>query len=255
MITIEDLCFSYDKKTEILSKINIFIKKGEVVSLLGPNGSGKTTLLKCINSLLKPTKGAVYVNGEGVSLMKRYEVARYISYVPQEHRTSFPYTVMDVVLLGRVPYIGLFSTPKSADVEKCHELLNSLGISHLAERIYTQISGGERKLCLIARALCSEAKVLLLDEPTSNLDMKHQTDVLHIIKELSQKKGLTVLMTLHDPNLAMLTADRAFLLKGGSIIFEGEAKDIITKEKIENTYECQVLSVSEKGMTFIYPQV
>lgn len=255
MITVEKLYFSYDKKSEILKNINISIKKGEVVSLLGPNGSGKTTLLKCINSLLMPTKGAVYINEKNVSLMKRHEVARYVSYVPQEHRTSFPYTVMDVVLLGRVPYIGLFSNPKSSDIEKCYEILNSIGISYLAERVYTQISGGERKLCLIARALCSEAEVLLLDEPTSNLDMKHQIDVLHIIKKLSQSKGLTVLMTLHDPNLAILSADRAFLLKEGRIIFEGQAKDVITREKIENTYGCQVLSVTEKGMTFIHPQI
>lgn len=255
MITVEKLYFSYDKRLEILKNIDISIKKGEVVSLLGPNGSGKTTLLKCINSLLLPTKGAVYVNGKNVSLMKRHEVARYVSYVPQEHRTSFPYTVMDVVLLGRMPYIGLFSSPNSSDIEKCYEILNSIGISHLAERIYTQISGGERKLCLIARALCSEAEVLLLDEPTSNLDMKHQTDVLRIIKELSQSKGLTVLMTLHDPNLAILSADKAILLKEGRIIYEGQTKYVITKEKIENTYGCQVLSVTEKGMTFIHPQI
>lgn len=255
MIDVKGLCFSYDKKAEILKNINISIQKGEIVALLGPNGSGKTTLLKCINSLLRPTKGIVYVNGKDVSLMKRHEVARYVSYVPQEHRTSFPYTVMDVVLLGRVPYIGLFSTPKNADVQMCYELLNSIGIAYLAERIYTQISGGERKLCLLARALCSEAEVLILDEPTSNLDMKHQTDVLHIIKGLSREKGLTVLMTLHDPNLAMLTADKAFLLRDGGIIFEGNAKNTITREKIEETYGCPVSAISDGGMIFIYPKI
>ncbi len=255
MIAVEELCFSYDKKTDLLKNINFSINKGEIVSLLGPNGSGKTTLLKCINSILKPLKGSICINGKDVSLMKRDEIARYVSYVPQEHRTSFPYTVLDVVLLGRAPYIGLFSTPKSADVEKCYELLNTIGISYLAERIYTKISGGERKLTLIARALCSQAEILLLDEPTSNLDMKHQTDVLGTIKELAAKEGLTVLMTVHDPNLAMLASDRAVLLKHGNIIFTGDVKDVITTENIEYVYGCQVQSISKNNLNFICPQI
>ncbi len=255
MIRVENLSFSYDKERKILENINISIKKGEVVSLLGPNGSGKSTLLKCVNSLLRPAEGNVYINGKAVSSMKRHETARHVSYVPQEHRTSFPYTVLDVVLLGRVPYIGLFSTPKSEDVEKCIELLDSIGISHLGDRIYTQISGGERKMCLIARALCSESDVLLLDEPTSNLDIKHQTEVLRIIKKLSQDKGLTVVMTLHDPNLAMLIADKAILLKDGKIVFEGDVKDIITRENIEYVYGCQVQSISQNNLNFICPQI
>lgn len=255
MIVVKNLCFSYQSKKEILKDINISINRGEIVSLLGPNGSGKTTLLKCINSILKPLKGSIRIGEKDITSMKRHEVARYISYVPQEHRTSFPYSVLDVVLLGRVPYIGLFSTPKKADVDKCFEILESMGISYLAERIYTQISGGERKLTLIARALCSDAKVLLLDEPTSNLDMKHQTDVLRIIKDLSHKKGLTVLMTLHDPNLAMLVADRAFLLKKGNIVFEGNVKDVITKENVEYVYSCMVQNITQKDLHFIYPKI
>ncbi|PIZ19974.1 MAG: hypothetical protein COY50_07240, partial [Deltaproteobacteria bacterium CG_4_10_14_0_8_um_filter_43_12] len=126
------------------------LEKGKIIVLLGPNGSGKTTLLKCINAIVKPTSGHIYVNGIDMSCMKRHEIAQQISYVPQDHKTSFPYTVLEFILLGRAPYIGIFSVPGRKDIERCHEILDSLGIRNLSDNLYTEISGGERKLVMIA---------------------------------------------------------------------------------------------------------
>lgn len=255
MINVEGLCFSYDKRREVLKEISISIKEGEIVSLLGPNGSGKTTLLKCINSIFAPTKGNIYFNGDNVLKMKRNTVAKNISYIPQEHKNSFPYKVIDVVLLGRAPYIGLFSQPKREDMKKCYDVLNFLGMEHLSERIYTQLSGGEKKLCLIARALTTEAKALLLDEPTTHLDIRHEAEVLNCIKELTKNKKLTVIMTLHNPNLAGLVSDKIILLKDGKIISEGPPKETITEENIKNVYSCDVSFFKHGEITYISPKI
>lgn len=251
MIEVRGLCFSYEGENYVLKDIDIKIQKGEIVTLLGPNGCGKTTLLKCMNALLEPVKGQVLFAGREIRELKRHEIAKHIAYVPQEHKTSFPYTVLDVVLLGRVPYIGLFSTPGKPDIDTASDVLKSIGIYHLKDRIYTHISGGERKLCLIARALCSGAEVLLLDEPTSNLDLKHQTDLLRIIRHLSSSKRQTVLMTIHDPNLAMLVSDRVIMMKNGSIVVDGKPKDVLIKQLIKHTYDCDVDIVNENNEGYI----
>ncbi len=256
MIDIKGVYFSYDKKRDILKNINLSIKEGEITSILGPNGSGKTTLLKCINSILLPYKGEIYLDGNNVLKMRRDEIAKNIAYVPQEHKISFPYKVLDVIVLGRTPYIGLFSQPKKEDIKKCYEVLNFLNIEYLSEKVYTQISGGERKLCLIARALATDARVLLLDEPTANLDIKHETEVLNCIKKLTKEKKLTVIMTLHNVNLASLISDKIVLLKEGEIITCGEPKYVITEENIKNVYSCDdVLFLKDSGKIYIYPKV
>ncbi|MCX8027925.1 MAG: ABC transporter ATP-binding protein [Thermodesulfovibrionales bacterium] len=240
MIEVKGLCFSYEESSKILHDIDFSIAKGEVISILGPNGSGKTTLLRCINGLLKPKGGNIYVNGQDIVHLKRKEIARHIAYVPQDHKSTFPYTVLDVVLLGRTPYIGVFSSPKQSDIKSAYEVLKSVGIEHLSNRPYTHLSGGEMRLVLIARALCSGAGVLLFDEPTSNLDLRHQGDVLRIIKDVSKSKGQSVLMTIHDINLAMMVSDRVILMKNGFIVTQGSPKDVLTRDWIEHTYDCEV---------------
>ncbi len=240
MIEVKGLCFSYEPSKQVLKDINLKIRGAEVVSLLGPNGSGKTTLLKCINGLLKATSGDILINGLDLRRLKRKEIARHIAYVPQEHKTTFPYRVLDVVLLGRAPYIGLFSSPRSSDIDSAYDVLHSMGIDHFADRLYTHLSGGERKLVLIARALCSGAPTLILDEPTSNLDLRHQRDVLRIIKTISKSKGQGVLMTIHDLNLAMRVSDRVLLMKDGIIVKKGTPSEVLVKEQIEYAYGCEV---------------
>lgn len=255
MIRVENLWFSYDGKKDILKDINVNFKEGEIVSIIGPNGCGKTTFLKCILGLLKPKYGNIYIYEKNIFSLKRNDIAKYISYVPQEHKTSFPYRVIDVVLLGRAPYIGTFSTPKKADIEKCREILNLVDIGHLSERLYTQISGGERKLCLIARALSQDGNILVFDEPTSYLDIRHEKEILSIIKNLVKKQNLSVIMTLHNPNLALLLSSRVILLKDGEVYADGLADDVITKENIKNVYHCDVSFISDNGMKFVYLKV
>lgn len=254
IIGVNDLWFSYDRRRDVLKNINLSVHKGEIVALLGPNGSGKTTLLKCLNLLLEPKSGNVYLNSVNIAAMRRADIAKIVSYVPQDHKTTFPYTVADVVLLGRAPHIGVFSMPKKEDLLLSQKLLAAFGIGHLSERLYTEISGGERKLCFIARSLVSSPEVLIMDEPTAYLDIRHQTEVLNHVKQLA-RSGITVLMTLHDPNLATLIADRVVLLKDGEIIKEGRPAEVINAQIIKNTYDCEVLSVKYSEKEFICPKI
>lgn len=255
VIQIRDLNFSYVHNTNVLKHISLNIDKGQIVALLGPNGSGKTTFLKCLNRIVKPSSGYIYLNGKDMRLMKRHDIARVISYVPQDHKTSFPFTVKEIVILGRAPHIGTISVPKLRDDEICDEILYLLGIKTLSDRLYTELSGGERKMVLIARALVAMPDILLLDEPTAHLDIKHQAKVLSLIKMLVQDKKMTVIMTLHDPNLAMLAADTVILLKNGEFIKKGSPKEVITKENIEMIYDCKISILAEKEITFIYPDI
>lgn len=255
MIEVKNLYFSYDWKKEVLKNINFSIKDSEIIAILGPNGSGKTTLLKCINFILKPQRGNVYLNGGNIYKMGRKEIAKNISYVPQEHKDFYPYKVLDFILFGRTPHIGTFSTPNRQDIMKCLEIIKLLKIEHLSDRIYNQLSGGEKRLCLIARALATEAKILLLDEPTAHLDIKNEIEVLSCIKNLSRQKNLTIVMTLHNPSLALQIADRVVVLKDGRIIDDGPVEKIITEKNIEEIYSCKVsLFKTDKG-SFIFSRI
>lgn len=171
-ISVENLTLSYEKNL-VLNNINFSIKKGSVVTLVGPNGCGQTTLLKIINGFLRQDKGTVYIDSRNIEEIANRELARILGHVSQMHKSSFPFSVLDVVLTGRMPYISMFSTPGKEDMEKAFEVLESMEIAHFAQRSYTQISGGERQLVMIAKALAQEPDFLLLDEPTSFLDLKN----------------------------------------------------------------------------------
>ena len=211
-ISVENLTFSYGKNL-VLNNINFSVKKGSVVTLVGPNGCGKTTLLKIINGFLRQNEGTVYIDGRNIEEIADRELAMILGHVSQMHTSSFPFSVLDIVLTGRTPYISTFSTPKKEDIEKAYEVLEFMGIAHFAERPYTQISGGERQLVMIAKALAQEPDFLLLDEPTSFLDLKNQIHVLKTIINLARTRDITVLMTLHEPNHALLFSDEIILLR------------------------------------------
>jgi len=234
-VIVEDLSFSYGYGFE-LRDISLRVKSGSIVTLLGPNGSGKTTLLKCINALLKPKTSCVYVDGKDVLKMKESELAKLMGYVPQSHSPVFPYTVLDVVLMGRTSYLNIFQQPSRADIDKAEEALKSVGLYSLRNRPYTEISGGERQLVLIARALAQEPKVILLDEPTAHLDFKNQFKVLRVIREVARKRDVAVIMSLHDPNLAYLFSDVIALMKDGRIIACSDPNSVITRENIRAVY-------------------
>jgi iron complex transport system ATP-binding protein len=242
VISIEQVHFAYQRK-DILKDINLDFDRGGVISLLGPNGSGKTTLLKIMLGLLQPKSGVVSFDGQPLISIPRPVFARQIAYVPQVHREAFAYTVEDVVLMGRAPYHSFFSAYSAEDHEIAADSLDRLGILHLKERPYTEISGGERQLALIARALTQGADVFIMDEPVNGLDYGNQMRLLDGIRRLAAE-GLTFIMTTHFPDHALMTADRVILLKNGAVIDDGKPEQTITEDAIFELYRINVNVVS-----------
>lgn len=245
-----ELCFSYGN-TIIIRQATFELQDGEILSILGPNGCGKTTLLKCINMLLKP-EGKVLVDNIDLRTLNARDLAMLMGYVPQMHSPGFPYKVIDVVVSGRTPRLG-FSVPSEKDYEIARNALNRVGVSHLADKFYTQLSGGELKLVLIARALVQEPKVLLLDEPTSHLDFKNRIIVLKILREIADD-GIAVIMSEHDPNLASLISDNVLLMRSkGDIIGYGNPKEILTPDNIVKVYGLNIEVFERGGSRYIFP--
>jgi iron complex transport system ATP-binding protein len=199
--------------TRILHDVSFDVARGEFVALLGPNGCGKTTLLRVLGRLLPLAEGSVQVVGRDLATIGPGELARILASVAQVQRTTFPFAVIDVLLTGRMPYVGAFASPRERDVSYCREVLDWFGIRHLEHVPVTRLSGGERQLVMIARALAQAPRILLLDEPTTYLDLRNQLRVLQTIERLARTQDLTVLMTIHDPNQAYAHADRAVLLR------------------------------------------
>jgi iron complex transport system ATP-binding protein len=234
------------------SGLAISLREGESLALLGPNGGGKTTLLKTPLGLLPPREGEITLNGRPLSAISVRERAQLIGYVPQVHTGTFAFTVETVVLMGRTAYGSLFSRPGAKDIAVASSILERLGISHLAQRSYTEISGGERQLVLLARALAQEPRFIVLDEPTASLDFGNQGKVLSEISTLTSA-GLGVLFTTHDPNHALRAADRVCLLRAGAIIAEGATKKILTRENLETLYGAAVLPVADSARVAFLP--
>ncbi len=256
MLSIKNLHFKQkDSKEEILKGISFDAQRGNITTILGPNGSGKTTLFKCIAGLWEPLKGEILFDGNSIVKLSFRKRAKIFAVVPQEHEPPFAYSVIDVVLMGRAGHIGIFSMPGKKDYEIAKEALKIVEIEHLSERAYTQISGGERQLTLIARALAQETPVMLLDEPTSHLDFRNQINILKKIKEIATKKGLIVLMTLHDPNLASLFSDKVVVINSGTKIAEGRPEEIISEELIRRVYNVEVIISKINEKSIIYPVI
>lgn len=250
-IIVEDIFFSYEK-VEIVRGCSFNIEKGKIHTLLGGNGCGKTTLMKIIGGILKPQVGSVEIDGENISKIKTKELAQKIASVPQEHTPVFPYSVLEIVVMGRNPYLGMFSKPSKNDYEISKEALNLVGIEYLKNRNYMELSGGEKQLAFIARAIAQEAEYLLLDEPTAHLDFKNQYKVLNIISKIVRKKKIGVLISLHDPNLALTFSDYGIMMKNGKVLIEGNIQDISTKNNLRLLYDVQVnIGCLEKGRKFV----
>ncbi|MFN3921763.1 MAG: ABC transporter ATP-binding protein [Caldimicrobium sp.] len=241
------------KEDYILKDINFECHKGSITVLLGPNGAGKSTLLKCIAGLWIPQRGEVIFEGKNILGLSYKERAKILALVQQDYEPSFAYSVLDVVLMGRCPYIGLFSSPSHSDRIKAEEAMEIVGIAHLKNKLYTKLSGGEKQLVLIARALAQDSPILLLDEPTAHLDVKNQILVLETTREIVKNKDLTVIMTLHDPNLASFFSDRIILLKNGLIVNQGSPSTILTKETLEMVYEIKVDLFDHNGFKIVFP--
>ena len=237
-LEVADLAFGYPGK-EVGRDVTFDLTGGEVVCLLGPNGGGKTTLFRTILRLLAPIHGRVAVDGESVAGWSRERLARVFAYVPQAQLGAFPFTVSDIVLMGRTAHIAPFARPSRADRAIAEEMLALLDIAHLAGRPYTQISGGERQLTLIARALAQQPAVLVMDEPTASLDFGNQVRVLGEIERLA-RRGIAVMLSTHDPAHAFLCAHRVALLHRGRLARLGPPGDVITRETLRAIYGIDV---------------
>lgn len=248
-LQIKNLGFSYGS-TEILRGINMWLNPSEVLGIVGPNGTGKSTLLRCIDRILIP-EGEVLLDGQEISGMSRVELAKRIGYVPQSMTGIFPATVFDMVLLGRRPHLSWRSSEE--DIDKVLEMLDLMDIKDLAMRNFNETSGGQQQKVLIARALAQDVDILLLDEPTSNLDIKHQLEVMEILTELSRTKGISVMMAIHDLNLASRYSDRIIMLNGGGIQDEGDPASVLTAENIRSVYDVDVVVRNEDGKPYMIP--
>lgn len=240
-ITANSIVFRYTHRT-ILHDVSLRVGQGEILSLLGPNGSGKTSLLKILLGLLRPDSGSVAIDGRPIDSMTPKEMARTMAYVPQFHRIAFSYRVLDVVLMGRLAHTGLFGRTTTEDEGLALAALERMGIAHLADTTYSEISGGERQLALIARALTQEARTLILDEPLNGLDYGNQLSVLEQISSLAAE-GYTFVKTTHFPDHALWMSSRVILLHQGKIIADGHPHEVMNSRVLSSLYLADIALV------------
>ena len=249
-LELKGVAYSYNG-IRALEDVTMSLADGEMISLVGPNGSGKSTLLKCINKILKPRKGAILVNERDLSRVGLKELARLMGYVPQGGSYAFPSTVFDAVLLGRHPHLNWGVGAR--DREIVSRILVLMGLEGMAFRQFNELSGGERQKVLIARALAQEPEVLLLDEPTSSLDLRHQLEVLNLICTAVRKRNISAIMAMHDLNLASRFSDRIIFLKQGGIHTIGEPREVLTPENIREVYGVETLIYKNSGRPYVIP--
>lgn len=234
-IDVRGLSYSYGKR-HVLKDVTFKVGAREFVGVLGPNGSGKSTLLNCLSGLLVPNQKKVYVCGKDVAVTGNNEMARLVAIVPQDSSMNFAFPVEDVVLMGRYSHISRFHFEDTQDYLVAQEAMKETGTWHLRSRLVTDLSGGERQRVVIARALTQEPKVLLLDEPTTHLDIRHQLEILGLIRRLNKEKGITVLGVFHDLNLAARFCDRIFLLSQGRLTATGDPEEVLTSDNIQKVF-------------------
>lgn len=249
MLNVKNISVSYRKDELILNNLSFSAEEGNIVVLLGPNGAGKTTLLRSINAILKPQKGIVEVENQNVLKMPSGQIAKIMGYVAQRNNAG-NMSVFDAVLLGRKPHVGLKTSP--TDFAKVSQILQQLGLERLTMRKINQLSGGELQKVCIARAFVQEPRIFLLDEPTSNLDLKNQLDILHTIRDIVKKNSLTAILTMHSLNLAFRFADKIILLNKGQIVAQGTVESI-TPEILSKVYGMRIEMIRHNENVVIIP--
>ena len=241
----QHLSFGYRADRRILDDVSLSVAPGEVLGLLGPNGTGKTTLIKCIAQLLRPSAGTVHVDGVDLAALRPADIAKMISYVPQYTSAAFGMTVLQTVLMGRLPYAG--HRYRAEDERIAFDVIERMGLTDFAFRNIREMSGGERQRVFIARALAQETGLIILDEPTASLDLYNQLFILRLITEIAKRGNIAVLMTIHDLNLASLFCDTLLMLKDARIFAHGRAQEVLTEENVAAMYGVQTCVTVEDG--------
>lgn len=246
-----NVSFAYREKN-ILSNITLEIKKGNFIGILGPNGAGKTTLINLFNRFLNPQKGNISLYDREISEYTFTQIAQEIATVPQSLSINFSYKVIELVLMARHPYLNTFSLESETDIEIAMNALKMVDAEEFSDRYFNELSGGEKQRVLIARALAQQTDLLLLDEPTSSLDLRHQYFIQKLLDDLNKNEGKTIVMVSHDINLTSLFCNKIILIKKGKIIKEGDPKEVITKEIINDVYEIDIeTDTYQNGKPFI----
>ena len=245
-VTLRNGCFSYAKDQPVLENISFDVDQGEVLAVLGPNGVGKTTLLKCLLGFLGWEKGEAVFMGKRQENFRGSSFWKEVAYVPQARRQTFPYSVEETVLLGRTPYLGIFEKPRRKDLEIAEKTMRMTGIEGLRHRNCAELSGGELQLVLIARALCAEPSILIMDEPETGLDFRNQLIILNLIERLSHEEKLTVVFNTHYPEHALEVADRTLLLDNSGKALFGKTEEILTTENMEAVFSVKIRIVTQE---------
>lgn len=237
-IKVENLCFSYGER-QVLKDISFSAEYGSFLSVLGPNGVGKSTLFRCMLGLLTPSSGNVNIDGDNISTMSAAQLSKHIAYIPQSHNPVFNFSVLDMVLMGTTAQLGQFSSPGKAQQDLAESAMERLGILHLKDRSYGNISGGERQLTLIARAIAQSAKILVMDEPSASLDFGNRIRVMQTVRNLT-KDGYAVIQSTHDPDQAYMYSDMVLAMYDGRILAWGTPQDTINNNVISTLYGVDV---------------
>ncbi|MFH1453085.1 MAG: ABC transporter ATP-binding protein [Armatimonadota bacterium] len=251
-IKIKDLSFSYNG-VEVLKSINLDMPAGKIIGVLGPNGSGKSTLLKLLSGYLHPGQGTVLLNDENIVKMSNKEKSKLTSFVAQNYNFSFPYSCYEFIMMGRYPFLGYLGFETEEDINIVNETMKLTNTDYLRNRLINTLSGGEAQRILIAQALASCADILLLDEPINHLDIKYQIEVLDLIRKINKENNITIVMAIHDLNLALMYCDEVIMLKDGSVYSQGMPGDVISKESILKVFGVNTGFVESSEGRFIIP--
>lgn len=239
MLTVQGLSYFYHPDRIILKNISLTLASHDILCLLGPNGTGKTTLLRCLLLLNKKKSGSIEIDGHDLTKIPAKKRAKLMAYVPQATTMAFPYEAREVVLMGRVAHLAAGARPSKKDWEYVNEAMGQLGILHLSRNLFNELSGGEKQMVLVARALAQQAKILIMDEPTANLDYCNQVKMLQVIKSLADQ-GFSILMTSHFPDHAFLACNKVVLMRDGFFMAQGLPDDVVTTENLSKLYATPV---------------